>query len=144
MKKVLQRIVFGVLIGSFAFVAMLFIASAFTGGADNFIGQRSGEELLQLAACTIMIAVGFSVPSLVYEKENLANSLKVLIHMAAGTVVYLITAFLAGWIKRDLGSIAVYILIALGAAAIFWAVYMLVFKLQANKINRKIREKQDD
>jgi hypothetical protein len=35
-------------------------------------------------------------------------------------------------------------LIALGAAAIIWAIFMLAFKLQADKINRKIREKHED
>ncbi len=144
MKKLLGRIAFGIAIGCFGFVSMLFIASAFAGGADAFIGQKTGEELLRLAVCFIVIATGFSVPSLIYEKENLANSIKVLIHMAAGTVVYLITAFFAGWIEKSFGAIVVYILIALGVAAIFWVIFMLAFKLQADKINRKIREKQGD
>lgn len=144
MKKLLGRIAFGIAIGCFGFVSMLFIASAFAGGADAFIGQKTGEELLRLAVCFIVIATGFSVPSLIYEKENLANSIKALIHMAAGTIVYLITAFFAGWIEKSFGAIVVYILIALGVAAIFWVVFMLAFKLQANKINRKIREKQGD
>lgn len=109
-----------------------------------FHRSKTGEELLRLATCFIIIAIGFSVPSLVYEKENLANSLKVLIHMVTGTVVYLITAFFAGWIKKSFGAIVVYILIALGVAAIFWVIFMLAFKLQADRINRKIREKQDD
>lgn len=144
MKKLLVKIAFGVAIGCFGFVSMLFIASAFAGGANAFIGQKTGEEMLQLAACFIIIAIGFSVPSLIYEMENLTNSLKVLIHMAAGTVVYLITAFVAGWIEKSFGAIVVYILIALGAAAIIWAIFMLAFKLQADKINRKIREKHED
>lgn len=99
-EKFLGKIAFGIAIGCFGFVSMLFIASAFAGGANTFIGQKTGEELLRLATCFIIIAIGFSVPSLVYEKENLANSLKVLIHMVTGTVVYLITAFFAGWIKK--------------------------------------------
>lgn len=144
MKKFLGKIAFGIAIGCFGFVSMLFIASAFAGGANTFIGQKTGEELLRLATCFIIIAIGFSVPSLVYEKENLANSLKVLIHMVTGTVVYLITAFFAGWIKKSFGAIVVYILIALGVAAIFWVIFMLAFKLQADRINRKIKEKQDD
>lgn len=144
MKKIFGRIAFGIAIGCFGFVSMLFIASAFAGGADAFIGQKTGEELLRLAVCFIAIAIGFSVPSLVYEKETLANSLKVLIHMATGTVVYLITAFFAGWIEKSFGAIVIYILIALGVAAIFWAIFMLVLKLQADKINKKIKENHDD
>ncbi|NLN22525.1 MAG: hypothetical protein GX164_00520, partial [Clostridiales bacterium] len=51
MKKLLAKIAFGVAIGCFGFVSMLFIASAFAGGANAFIGQKTGEEMLRLAAC---------------------------------------------------------------------------------------------
>jgi len=147
MKKLLVKIEFGVAIGCFGFVSMLFIASAFAGGANAFIGQKTGEEMLRLAACFIIIAIGFSVPSLVYEKENLTNSLKVLIHMAAGTVVYLITAFFAGWIEKSFGAIVVYILIALGAAAIIWAILCLLLSCKliksTEKLERNMKIKSD-
>lgn len=142
MKKLFEKIRFGVCIGCFGFVAMLYIASAFAGGANAFIGQKTGEEWLQLATCFIVIAEGFSVPSLIYEKENIAVSLKILIHMIAGTIVFLFVSYFAGWI--DTQSTVVYILIAIGVAAFFWVLYMLAFKLQADRINSKIKERQQN
>lgn len=142
MKKLIEKIRFGIAIGCFAFVAMLFIASPIAGGANAFIGQRTGEEWLQVAACFIFIALGFSIPSLVYEKENLAVSLKIVFHMTAGTVVYLLTAYFAGWIETSFPAVAVYLLIAVGAAAVFWGVFMIAFRIQADRINKKIRERE--
>ncbi|MDD2216324.1 MAG: DUF3021 domain-containing protein [Eubacteriales bacterium] len=142
MKKIIGKVAFGVAIGCFAFVSMLFIASVFSGGANAFFSQRSGSDLLTLAVCFIVIAVGFSVPSLVYEKENLSITLKILIHMSIGTVVYLVTAFSAGWIERNAGAIVTYILIAIGIAAIFWGIYMICFRIEAKRINKKIQENQ--
>lgn len=144
MKKIVKKVMLGVGMGCFGFVAMLFIASAFAGGANVFIGQKTGEEWLQTAACFIFIAVGFYVPSLVYEKENLATGLKVLIHMTAGVIVFLLTSYFAGWIEGSFGAVAVYILTAVGTAAVVWVIYVAVFKIQADRMNRKIREKQPE
>lgn len=144
MKKIFEKVTLGVAMGCFGFVAMLFIASAFAGGANAFIGQKTGEEWLQIAACFIFIAIGYYVPSLVYEKENLAIGLKVLMHMTAGTIVFLFTSYFAGWIEKSLETITIYILIALGAAAIIWVIYMTAFKLQADRINKKIMERRQD
>lgn len=143
MKKLFEKVKFGIAIGCFAFVFMLFIASAAAGGANVFIARLTGEELLRIALCFVILSIGFSVPSLVYEKENLADGLKVMIHMAAGTIIFLITSFFAGWIEMTAGAIILYILIALGTAAVIWTIYMLVFKIQADRINKKIKEKHE-
>ncbi|MDO4563972.1 MAG: DUF3021 domain-containing protein [Clostridia bacterium] len=144
MKKVLKRIAFGILIGCFIFVARLFIDFAFAGGANAYVGQITGEELLWNAIYSIIIALGFSVPSLIYEERNLSYGFEVIITMAIGTLVFIITAFFAGWFKIGIGSVVIGALINIGIAAIVLAILRLVYKLQANKINRKIREKQDD
>lgn len=140
MKKVFEKIRFGIAIGCFSFVAMLYIGSVFSGGADIFFGQKKGEEWLQIATCFIVIAEGFSIPSLIYKRENIAISLKVLIHMIAGTIVFLFVSYFAGWI--DTRSTVTYILIAVGIAAFFWALFMVAFKIQTYKINKRIKEKE--
>ena len=144
MKKVFQKITFGISIGCFGFVAMLFIASAFAGGADAFIGQKTGDELLKLAGCFNIIALGYSIPSLIYEKENLSVALKVLIHMLIGTIVYLFTAYYAGWIVKEFGAVIVYILIAVGCVALCWGGIVLMVKAQVKKVNQRLRERQEN
>lgn len=141
MKKVFEKIEYGVAMGCFGFVAMLFIASAVAGGANVFMGQRTGEEWLQVAACFIIIALGYSVSSLIYELERFAISLRVLFHMTIGGVVFLLTSYFAGWIGEDFGAVMMYILIALGITAAFWGVLVLGLKMQADKINKKIDSK---
>lgn len=141
MKKIFKKVSFGISLGCFGFVAMLFIASAFAGGANTFIGKKTGEELLKLAGCFNVIALGYSIPSLIYEKENLSAALKVLIHMLIGTVVYLFTAYFAGWIVKDFGAVLVYILIASGAAALYWGGILLMIRIQVKKVNMRLREK---
>ena len=95
-KKLLKKIHSGVGMGCFVFVAMLFIAPAFAGGANAFFAARTGEEWQLSALCFIAISLGFNVPSLVYENERLALWLRTLIHMVIGTAVYLLTAYFAG------------------------------------------------
>ena len=91
MKKLLKKICSGVGMGCFVFVAMLFIAPVFAGGANVFFATRTGEEWQLSALCFIVISLGFNVPSLIYENERLALWLRTLIHMAIGAAVYLLT-----------------------------------------------------
>ena len=144
MKKVFKKIYSGFAMGCFVFVAMLFIASAFAGGANTFFASRTGEEWLKLAACFIVITTGFYVPSLIYDNEKMALWLRTLIHMLIGTVVYLFTAYFAGWMKAGFGATILYVLLALGIAAIIWLCIFFSIKGQAKKINEKIKEKQQE
>mgnify|MGYP004674089885 CR=1 FL=1 len=144
LKKLLKKICYGVCTGCFVFVAMLFVAPIFAGGANAFFASRTGEEWQISALCCIVISVGFYIPSLIYENEKLALWLRTLIHMAVGTVVYLLTAYFAGWMESDLGGVALRLLIAIGAAAVIWLCIFLYIKGQAKKINRRIIEKRQD
>lgn len=142
MKMVFKKIYSGIGMGCFAFVAMLFIASAISGDANTFFATRTGAEWLALATCFIVISTGFYVPSLIYYNEKMALWLRTLIHMLIGTVVYLFTAYFAGWIKAGFGEALLYVLLALGIAAIIWLCIFFSIKGQAKRINAKIKEKQ--
>ena len=144
MKKLLKKICSGVGMGCFVFVAVLFIAPVFAGGAIAFFAARTGEEGQISALCFIAISLGCNVPSLIYENERLALWLRSLIHMVTGTAVYLLTAYFAGWMKLDIGSVAQGLLIALGSAAVIGLCIFLYIKAQVRKMNRKIKEKQQN
>lgn len=139
-----EKLCSGVGTGCFVFVAMLFIAPIFAGGANAFFAEKTGAEWQLTALCCILISVGFYIPSLIYENEKLALWLRTLIHMTIGTIVYLLTAYFAGWMASDLVGTALRLLIALGAAAIIWLCIFLYIKGQARKMNQKIKEKQQD
>ena len=142
MKKVFKKVCSGIGMGCFTFVAMLFIASAVTGDANAFFATKTGVEWLRLAVCFVVISTGFYVPSLIYDNDNIALWFRTLVHMLIGTVVYLFTAHFAGWMKGNLGTTVVYISLALVAAGTFWSIFMCISKIQAKKINAKIRAKQ--
>ena len=144
MKKLLKKLCSGVGTGCFIFVAMLFIAPIFAGGANAFFAEKTGAEWQLTALCCILISVGFYIPSLIYENEKLALWLRTLIHMVIGTAVYLLTAYFAGWMESGIGRIAQGLLIALGSAAVIWLCIFLYIKAQVRKMNRKIKEKQQN
>lgn len=142
MKNVFKKICSGITMGCFAFVAMLFIASAFAGGANTFFATKTGAEWLALATCFIVISTGFYVPSLIYNNDKISLWLRTLIHMLIGTIVYLLTAYFAGWVKAGFGAALLYVLLALGIAAIIWLCIFFSIKGQAKRINVKIKEKK--
>lgn len=46
--------------------------------------------------------------------------------------------------ESDIGSVAQGLLIALGSAAVIWLCIFLYIKAQVRKLNRKIKEKQQN
>ena len=142
MKKVFKKFYSGIAMGCFAFVAMIFIASIFAGGANTFFATRTGAEWLTLAACFIVISTGFHVSSLIYDNEKIALWLRALIHMLIGTVVYLFTAYFAGWMKAGVWETLVYVLLAFGIAAVIWLCIFFSIKGQAKRVNARIKEQQ--
>ncbi|MDO4573375.1 MAG: DUF3021 domain-containing protein [Clostridia bacterium] len=77
-----------------------------------------------------------------YAREGMPIGLRILIHMGSGTIVFLATAFLAGWVSAgEPGGSLRYILLGLGIAALIWGLFMLYFRLEARRINRKLRER---
>ncbi len=116
-KKLIKKICSGISVGCVAFVAIIFIFPLFEGGANAFFRQKTGEGWQQLAAYCIIIATGFSVPTLIYESSRLSFRLKILIHLTAGALIYLITAHFSGWIKTRPDAAALFLLISSAIAA---------------------------
>lgn len=130
--------------GLLRFRCSAFHRPCFCGRRKRFLCNENGEEWQLSALCFIVISLGFNVPSLIYENERLALWLRTLIHMAIGAAVYLLTAYFAGWMDSDIGSVAQGLLIALGSAAVIWLCIFLYIKAQVRKMNRKIKEKQQN
>lgn len=64
-------------------------------------------------------------------------------YMLIGTTVFILTAYFAGWMKSSSG-VLMFLLIAVGVAAVWWLCIFLCLKAQARKMNQKIKEKQQD
>lgn len=112
-------------------------------GGDSFF-QITSQEYIKQVLCSMIIGVGFSLPTIVYENDKLSNGIKILIHMGIGLTIYFIAAFYAGWIPTDLGIgviISTILLMAIFSFAI-WLGFFMYYKQEAKKINEKIKDIQ--
>ena len=89
----------------------------------------------------VLVGLGFGVPTIVYQKENLPMPVRVLIHMGTGCVVYTIVAYAVGWMGGSATIVQgiIFALIQLAVAFIIWFLFMRYYRAEAKKINDKIQ-----
>ena len=140
MKAILRRVLFGILLGSvmFALTGIVFdVVNAGRFALENW-------SYTKMAIGAMVVGIGFSVPSGVYDNEKLAFGMQALIHMGIGCLVYLVTAWLVGWIPVGMGwpAVVLTILGQLLVAFLIWMGFVLHYKRLASRMSAKIREKQ--
>ena len=142
MKNWIKYIFFGILMGCTVLVIMGMIVALFQG--ETF--QTSSSEFIKMGIGSMIIGVGFSVPSMIYANEKMAYVLKVLIHLGIGLLIYLGVSIWLGWIPLDLGvgGIVTYIFIAIAIAVLIWSGFFLYYRHEAKKINEKIKALKKD
>ncbi len=98
--------------------------------------------LTKMVIGTLAIGLGFGLPTIVYNNDNMSVAMQALIHMGIGCVVMTITAFIVGWIPTDKGVGASVITIAgeIAVAFIFWLLFYIHQKKLAKEMNKKISE----
>ena len=84
----------------------------------------SGYDMVKMCLATLLIGLGFGIPSLVYDTK-LNMGLKVLIHMGTGILVMVGASVFAGWLSAERGLIGGLLLVALQilAAFLIWKLY---------------------
>lgn len=113
----------------------------------------SGKELIfeqgyytKMLIGAIIVGIGFSVPGLVYDNENMPYIMKVIIHMGISYIIFIITGFAVGWIPRGNNpwtSIGI-ILTGILTALFLWFCFWLHYKHEAKKINERIRKMNEE
>jgi len=93
----------------------------------------------------MVIGVGFTLPSVVYYREDLSMPLKVLVHMGTGMTVYILTGLYAGWISIS-GGMDTLITLLTGICIAFvifgiWFGFYLYYRKEALKINKQIKKR---
>lgn len=91
---------------------------------------------------SLFVGMGFGIPTIVYENENLPMPVRVIIHMGTGCIVYTIVAFAVGWIGGA-ATLTQGILIAavqLAIAFIVWSLFMSHYRKEAEKMNDIIQK----
>lgn len=137
MKNLFKNIVFGIGWGCTIFVILGIIFSNL-GAGDMLL---SNDEYTKQAICAMIVGLGFTVPSIVYDNDKLSRGIQVLIHMGIGLMVYFLVAFYAGWIVVKNGVLVTIatIIIMIIISFIIWFGFYLYNKNEAKKINEKLK-----
>lgn len=141
MKEYIKLTVQGMAIGSL----ILIILSIF----GIYFGGKEFQELLvnnfiTYSIAAMVIGIGFSLPSIVYENNELSLLKQFLIQMSIGMSILIITSLFVGWIPINYGlGIIIWISIALTFTILIWAGFYLYNKKEASNINKQIKKIQN-
>lgn len=127
-------------ISSFLFLISILIADLNMGG----VYESSGYALSKMALGSLGIGLGFGLPGIVYDKEELSRPMQILIHMGIGCTVMLAIGFLTGWIPIDKGLWPALLAVSgmLLTAGIVWGFSYRRQKKLAERINRELEQRQ--
>ena len=105
----------------------------------NFSLENYGYTKMVLGS--IIVGLGFGVPTVVYNKDSLPMPVKVIIHMGIGCAVYTAVAFAVGWFgaSTTVGQGIVIAAIQLLVAFVIWFCFMRYYRKEAKKMNEKIQ-----
>jgi hypothetical protein len=136
MKDLLKSIVIsiGMALAIFSIVGIIF--DIMGGGVYTLEGYRYTKMVI----ASVIVGLGFGVPTMVYRSDKLPTPVKVLVHMGIGCVIYTIVAFSVGWIGGS-ASLTQGILIAciqIAVAFVIWFCFMRYYRKEADEMNKKI------
>lgn len=136
MKKILGKTFLGIAWGCTINCLVILIISL-SNGKIYF----TANEYLKQLICSTVVGIAFVLPTLIYENQKLSQGIKCLIHLGIGFVVYLPTAFLAGWIPTKFGILPILltIIVVVVISFLIYFFFWLYYKNEAKKINQKIK-----
>jgi hypothetical protein len=135
------RLLFRSTAGSIAAAAVIFCVIGIIFDISNKgTMYLTDYSFTKMAIGAFAVGLGFGVPSIVYQNENISLLIKTLIHMGIGCAVLLITGYLVGWIPVKEGpvTIAAYIAGEVALAFVIWAFYYHSMKKMAKEMNDQI------
>ncbi|MDR2486476.1 MAG: DUF3021 domain-containing protein [Clostridiales Family XIII bacterium] len=96
----------------------------------------------EYALFSMLVGIGFAVPTLVYRSERIARGLKALIHLGIGFSIYLPVALHLGWIPtggdvRPVTTVLAVSIILVGSLAT-WLGFYLYYRAESKRINQKL------
>lgn len=134
---IVKQLALGAFIGCFILCMVIVLISTLSSQSVSFDGLYLSKSIL----ASIIIGWAFSLSGFIYNKEDLALALQVLIQMICGLTTLFLSAMILGWIPLDKGldpfiSFAVTTIIF---TVIFWIGFYLYDYYQAKELNQKIR-----
>lgn len=134
---IIKKLSMGAFVGCFIVLLVMALGSYMLGPEKVVF---SGIEVINAFIGSIVVGWSFSFAGLIYEYEDIAFPLQVIIHMGIGILVLFIVAAYLRWMPVELGvgPIITWIVIAVIFAAIFWLGFYFYYRLLANDLNKKI------
>ncbi len=142
MKELKNQVFISALYGV-GFAAILFVLTGVIFDCDNggtIVLHHYGFSKMALG--TLVIGLGFGLPAVVYEREELSRPVQILIHMGTGCTVLLITSWVVGWMPATQGLLGI-LKIAAGQLLLafsLWFGFYLNQKKLAEKMNQKLSD----
>lgn len=90
---------------------------------------------------SMIVGLGFGVPTVVYNKDSIPMPIRVVIHMGTGCVIYTVVAYYVGWMGGS-QTLLQGILIAavqLLVAFVIWFCFMRFYRREAKKMNERLQ-----
>lgn len=136
----IKRLAFGAFVGCFVVMCVMVMISLQVGPE---IIQFSGTDIINAFLGTIVVGWAFSLSGLIYEKDEVAFPLQVIVQMVIGMGVLFAVAVYLKWmpINLGIGPIVTWIVIACIFAAVFWAGFYIYYYLVARDLNKKLSSK---
>ena len=141
MKKQLMKSIFeGVSIACILFCLIGVIFDLIYGGTFTL----TSYSFTKMVIGTMIVGLGFSLPTLIYENEKYSLLVPTLIHMSIGIIVMIIVGLYVGWIPLAYGlpNAICFILLEIAISLIIWYIYYLQNKKLAKKMNERIKDIQ--
>lgn len=141
-KLILKRTFLGVAWGCIVYVVLLYLNETMVHWGD-YLNPSVGLELYP--TILIISSLVFFLSSLIYEVKKIALLLKVFINMFIGTTFFCVVSYFSGLMpKYDDKVIFTFVFTAIAVGLVAWLVTYLILRLNAQRINKKIKEKQRD
>ena len=109
------------------------------GGGDFSLDHY---RFTKMVIGSIIVGLGFGVPTFIYRKDSLPMPIRVIIHMGTVCVIYTLVAFAVGWMGGT-GSVAKAIVAAavqIAVAFLIWYLFMRYYRREAKEMNERIQE----
>lgn len=138
--KILKLFLNGIAWGCTVCVFILIFWAAFMG--DTLFAAMTAENFIRQAIGSMIVGIGFTMPTLLYHNHRLRIWMQTILHMAIGFLIYFSAAFYLGWIPIKFGwkIITLSLLIAVVTFFAIWSAYYFYNRREAEKLNKKLKD----
>ena len=117
-----------------------------TGMIADIIGEGNISldhyRFTKMVIGSMIVGMGFGVPSFIYRIDSLPMPVRVIIHMGTGCIIYTIVAYAVGWMggSGSIGKGLVVAAVQIALAFIIWYLFMRYYRREAKRMNDRIQE----